>query len=145
MKLWYIVYNMIENHDDIEDIQEKRIKKSKTTTKIVTGIVIAIGATGLVVSGGIKLFQNKSTALVTTFEVTSTETTISYEVEATVNANKKLYIRVHNYFTDRKEELESDTPVSGVFEDLQKHMTYKVTLYEDKIAIQTIKIATYND
>ena len=136
---------MIENHDDIEDIQVKRIKKSKTTTKIVTGIVIAVGATGLVVSGVIKLTPIKSTALVSQFEVESTETTVTYNVEVKVNANKKLYIRLHNYFTDRKEELENDTPVSGVFEDLQKHMTYKVTLYENNIAIQTIKIATYND
>lgn len=121
------------------------VKKQKTTTRVVVTCVVAVGATGFVVGTTLQFIPEKSTALVTQFSAEATETSISYTVEATVNVGNSLYIRLHNQFTDRKEEIDSGKVVTGEFLNLAKHMDYKITLYENSISIKTINISTYSE
>ena len=120
-------------------------KKQKFATRLTVTCVITVGATGFVVGTTLQLIPEKSTALVTQFDVTATETSVSYTVEATVNVGNNLYVRLHNQFTDRKEEIDSGKVVTGEFLNLAKHMDYKVTLYENSISIKTISISTYSE
>ena len=121
------------------------VKKQKTTTRVVVTCVVAVGATGFVVGTTLQFIPEKSTALVTQFSAQATETSIAYTVEATVNVGNSLYIRLHNQFTDRKEEIDSGKVVTGEFLNLAKHMDYKITLYENSISIKTINISTYSE
>lgn len=131
--------------DEVESVKDKRLINVKKTSRVITGISVVVGTTAITLSGVIKFIKPKSTALVNQFDVTSNETSVFYQVKVTTEANKKLYIRLHNYFTDWNKEITANEATSGAFNDLEKYMSYTVTLYEDNTAIQSQKIITYND
>lgn len=118
-----------------------KLNKVKKISKATTITFTIIGAGLILASVGGFTFGYKPTAVVKTFSLNATTTTIEYNVEISESKVDPLIIQIHNQFMKEQKEITIGVN-EGEFNNLKPGMQYKISILEKGVLVKSQNLFT---